>query len=318
MKNTPNEWSLIEEIRKKVQRNNSTTIVPLGDDGFVFKNQPGNSVICQDMMVEGTHFSLDYFKSSDVGHKALAVNLSDIAAMGGKPQFVQVSLALPYHLGQNWLNEFYQGMTELADQYGCEIVGGDLVRANNDLVIDVSVVGDCPSPLTRTGARAGDLLLTSGPLGLSHTGLLAFQNKLNHFEIAKQKHLRPTPRLDLVDMLIEHKDKVHAVMDCSDGLVNDVLRMAPEKKGFKIYSERLSLHPQTLLLADQLGHDSLDYALWGGEDFELLLAISPEDLTYFSNWLVLGQFIDSAGIFLENSAGLKEITEFKGWDHFSI
>ncbi len=95
MQNTPKEWALIQKIRYRVQRQNDHAIVPLGDDAFVFKNYPGYSVICQDMMVEDVHFNLDYFAAFDLGHKALAVNLSDVAAMGARPHFVQVSLALP-------------------------------------------------------------------------------------------------------------------------------------------------------------------------------------------------------------------------------
>ncbi|MGZ3774752.1 MAG: thiamine-phosphate kinase [Pseudobdellovibrionaceae bacterium] len=316
MKNTPKEWTLIDKIRYRVQRKNDHTIVPIGDDAFVFKNYPGYSVICQDMMVENVHFDLAYFSAEDLGYKALAVNLSDIAAMGGHPHFVQVSLAIPQKVPESWIEEFYIGMTRLADEYSCEVVGGDLSASPDKIVVDVSVHGSCEYPLTRKGVQKGDLLLCSGPLGLSHAGLRSFQMKVDGYEEAKLKHLRPVPRLDLVPKLIEKKEKVHALMDCSDGLINDSLLLTPENCGFHVFAENLPLHEQASLMALKLGVRPFDFALWGGEDYELLLAISPDDYDLFPDWHLVGQFTNDPGVFLTLAGGKEEITEFKGWQHF--
>lgn len=316
MQNTPKEWSLIEKIRSRVQRQNDHTVVPLGDDAFVFKNFPGYSVLCQDMLVEGTHFSLDYFTPFDLGWKSLAVNLSDMAAMGATPHFAHVSMALPKKLNDSWLDEFYKGMTELADASGTVIAGGDLTGTQDHVVIDVSLHGSCESPLTRKGTRPGDLLLSSGPLGLSFTGLQVLQKKLPAFESARRKHLRPQPRLDLVADLQKKHNKVHALMDCSDGLVNDALILKPQNGGVHLFAENLPLHPDTLQFAQSQNVNATDLALWGGEDFELLMAVSPDDYDFFQGWKMIGQFTAEPGVFLSTVDGLEEIKEFKGWQHF--
>ncbi|KHD87470.1 MAG: thiamine-monophosphate kinase [Bdellovibrio sp. ArHS] len=316
MRNTPKEWTLIDKIRHRVQRPNEHTVVPLGDDAFVFKNFPGYSVICQDMMVENVHFRLDYCSAEDLGYKALAVNLSDVSAMGARPHFVQVSLALPKKLTESWLDDFYKSMAQLADNTQCEIVGGDLTFSEDKLIIDVSVHGSCEKPLTRKGACVGDLLLSSGPLGLSYIGLLALQKNQPGFLAAKMKHRRPTPRLDLVPDLLERRFEVHAMMDCSDGLINDGLRMLPADAGLVLFKENLPLHADTLEWARLHHQDATDFVLWGGEDYELLIAISPDLYGHFSKWHLVGQFTEEKGVFLSDKHSKKEISEFKGWKHF--
>lgn len=316
MKNTPKEWALIQRIRTRVQRQNDHTIVGLGDDAFVFKNFPGYSVICQDMMVEDIHFQLDYFSPADLGYKALAINLSDIAAMAARPHFAQVSLALPKKINESWLDEFYEGMTELADKTSCEVAGGDMCGSPDKLVIDVSLHGSCESPVTRKGAQPGDLLLSSGPLGLSHTGLLALQKKKTGYDQAKLKHQRPSPRLDKVAEILQHRSHVHALMDCSDGLINDALQLCPQYGGLHLFAENIPVHAETRQLGEELGIKTEEFFLWGGEDFELLMAIPPDAYDLFPDWHLLGQFTPSLGLFLSYSDRLVEIPEFKGWQHF--
>lgn len=316
MQNTPKEWRLLQKIKSQVQRKNDHVIVPIGDDAFVFKNLPGYSVICQDMLVEDVHFKLDYFSAQDVGAKALAVNLSDIAAMGARPHFVHVSLALPEKMKESWLDGFYEGMAAMADSYGCEIVGGDLSKTSDKLVVDVNVHGSCEQPITRKGSVPGDLLLCSGPLGLAHTGLMAFIEKRDDFFVAKQKHLTPRPRLDLVDSLQKHRDKIHSLMDCSDGLINDALQLCGDTLGLHLFGDRLPLHQETLEISDINGLPPAEFALWGGEDYELLLSIPSSQRDFFPDWSVVGHFTSSPGIFLDHKDLSEEIREFKGWRHF--
>lgn len=318
MKNTPMEWSLIDKINFRVHREDANTVVPLGDDAFVFKNFPGYSVICQDMLMEDIHFDLSYFSAEDLGFKALAVNLSDIAAMGARPHYAQVSLALPERLTSSWLDDFYSSMSGLADEYGCRIVGGDLCGSKTGLVIDVSIHGSCETPLTRHGTKPGDLLLSSGPLGLSHTGLLALKNNLSGYEVAKRKHRRPSPRLDMQPLLQIKNKYVHGLIDCSDGLINDALRLCRDNLGFHIFAENLPLHEDTNKLALQLGTSPEDFALWGGEDYELLMTIDPDRYNEFSDWHLIGQVTSEPGVFLTGADHKTEISEFRGWQHFNF
>ncbi|UOF02829.1 thiamine-phosphate kinase [Bdellovibrio reynosensis] len=317
MQNTPKEWNLIDVIKYRVQRQNKNTVVPLGDDAFVFKNFPGYSVICQDMMVEDVHFKTDYCSAYSLGHKSLAVNLSDIAAMGARPHFIQCSLSLPAkYTTESWLDDFYKGMVALADEHGCEVIGGDLTASTDKISIDVSVYGSCEHPLTRKGVKSGDLLLSSGPLGLSYTGFLALNKNINGYEEAKKKHTQPLPRLDLVQTISQNHQKIHALMDCSDGLVNDSLQLIPENGGLHIFEESLPVHQETAQLAIDLGRSVTELVLWGGEDYELLMAIHPDDYSLFQDWKLIGQFTNSPGVFLTDSHAQKEIKEFKGWKHF--
>jgi thiamine-monophosphate kinase len=316
VRNTPMEWSRIQRIKSLVQRQSPHTVVGLGDDAFVFKNFPGYSVLAQDMMVENIHFRREYCSATDLGHKALAVNLSDLAAMGAQGHFAQVSLALPKNLTQSWLDDFYKGMTSLADQWNIEVVGGDLTASEKSIVIDVSVFGSTEKVFTRKGAKPGDLLLSSGPLGLSHAGMLALQKNIPNITQALSKHRRPTPRLDLVAALHTHAHEVHALMDCSDGLINDALQLCGDDLGLHLKFYDSHFHPEVLAVAEELEIKPSEFLLWGGEDYELLLVIPKSAQNLFTDWQVLGQFQTEAGVFLEEYGGTKEITDFKGWAHF--
>lgn len=316
MRNTPKEWSRIQRIKSLVQRQNPHTVVGLGDDAFVFKNFPGYSVLAQDMMVENIHFRREYCSATDVGHKALAVNLSDLAAMGAQPHFAQVSLSLPKNLTESWLDDFYKGMTTLADKWNVEIIGGDLTAAEITITIDVSVFGSAEKVFTRKGVQAGDLLLSSGPLGLSHTGLLSLKKEWGNTPQACEKHRRPLPRLDLLKQLHEHSHEVHALMDCSDGLVNDALQLCGEELGLHLNFYDSHFHPEVVSIAEKMEIKPSEFLLWGGEDYELLLAIPEQSKNLFPEWQILGHFHREAGIFLQEYNTVKEITDFKGWTHF--
>ena len=267
------------------------------------------------MMVEDVHFRLDFSSAFDLGHKALAVNLSDLAAMGATPHFAQVSLALPEELTHSWLDEFYQGMTTLGDRFNVEIVGGDLSTSPRGVVVDVSVYGSCEVPLTRKNAQVGDLLLASGPLGLSATGLTALtEDRKADFPEAVTRHLRPEPRLDLLADLQKNTNRIHALMDCSDGLVNDALILSREKLGIHFFFFFFPLHDETHRMATL--RKAHEYALWGGEDYELLIAVSANDRHFFPNWSEVGQFTQSPGAYLLHGDAKEEIPSFKGWKHF--
>lgn len=313
MQNTPREWKLLQQIKNKVQRQHSNTIVGIGDDAFVFKNFPGNSVICQDMMIEGTHFDRAYFGAADLGHKALAVNLSDMAAMGARPHFVQVSLGFPENLNESWLDQFYQGMCDLADRHGCEIVGGDLCKSPL-LMIDVSVVGSTENPLRRAGTQANDVLLASGSLGLSHVGYWALKNQKSGFHQSKQKHLRPAPRLDLLNELQDKHSYISAVMDCSDGLINDALQLSG---GLGLVIEEIELqHSEIVSMADEEKISPSEIYLWGGEDYELLISVPQKHLHHFPSWKRLGVWQKEPDFYLRTASGKIKIESFEGWAHF--
>jgi thiamine-monophosphate kinase len=329
MRDAPRELKLIEVIKNLVQRHHPKSLIPLGDDAFAFKSFSASTVIAQDMMIEGVHFEMTYFKPGDLGYKSLAVSLSDLAAMGAEPHFAQVSLAIPTSVDEAWVIQYYTGMTELADEFGIEIVGGDLCRSPGPIVIDVSVVGECEGPFTRKGAQAGDWLAVTGPLGLSHAGMLALQKELYIFAEGTQKHLRPKPRFDVARLLKRHQlgpDTIHAMMDCSDGLVNDVMHLTRNLElGVELKEKDLPIEADSQGFAVSLHQKALDWALWGGEDYELLLAFPPnkkDELKYIfeadnRDLFLIGNFNDAGQITLQTADGeIQTLDQFKGWSHF--
>lgn len=329
MQNTPREHLLVQKLKKILTRDHPNTVISLGDDAFVYKSFAGNTVIAQDMMVEDVHYKTSTFSAGDLGFKALAVNLSDLAAMGAKPHFAQVSLALPADVSEEWILNFYSGMVELADQYKVEIVGGDLSRSPGPIVVDVSVTGEVNESFSRSGAQSGDLLAVTGPLGLSHTGRMALEKELYIYAESTQKHLRPKPRLDVAALLQQHqlgRDSIHALMDCSDGLINDVLHLTRQKElGLELREEDIPIDSDTLGMAASLNQKALDWAFWGGEDYELLIAFpknKKDELKYIFesadlDLFLIGEFNDTKSISLKTSSGdVEEIREFKGWSHF--
>jgi thiamine-monophosphate kinase len=211
-----------------------------------------------------------------------------------------------------------------------EIVGGDLNQSPGPVVIDVSLVGEVSQSFRRSGAQAGDWLAVTGPLGLSHTGRMALEKELYIYAEATQKHLRPQPRMDVVTLLRQHQltsKTIHALMDCSDGLINDLLHLTRNcELGVELKEEDLPLASDTEALARSLNKKPLDWALWGGEDYELLMAFPPnkkDEMKYIFesadlDLFLIGKFNDSGKITLATHHGkVEEIMEFKGWTHFS-
>lgn len=311
MKHLPKEWDLISGIQNIVRRDKADTLIPIGDDAFAALAPRQPIVMAQDMMIEDVHFDLQFSSAADLGYKALAVNLSDLAAMGATPRWAQVSLGITQKQNKpdnSWLDEFYRGMTELADRFDVEIVGGDLCQSPKALVIDVSVFGEAAHPISRKGARIDDYLLCSGPLGLAAQGLESLRScKVATMSI--QKHLRPQPRLDLLSQLQTHANKIHALIDISDGLISESLHLTRKLEiGLDLWVGSIPIHPEV---------EDLKKALWGGEDYELLMAIPEESLALFKDWIVLGKFVESPEITLCLDDGKRQvIDEFIGWRHF--
>ncbi|MES3036911.1 MAG: thiamine-phosphate kinase, partial [Bdellovibrionota bacterium] len=158
-----------------IRRDHPKTIVPVGDDGFVYQSFSANTAIVQDMSIEGVHFRRNWSSPEDIGWKCLAVNLSDLASLGAKPNFAQVSLAVPKNTKDEDILGFYRGMLKLADQWKMEIVGGDLCSSPGPWIVDVSCIGEVSHPLGRSRAESGDEVYVTGSLGLSSLGLSLLQ-----------------------------------------------------------------------------------------------------------------------------------------------
>lgn len=259
------ERDLIERIRRKLEPQPKAGIaLGIGDDCAIFRPRGARAdlLFTTDLLIEGVHFRHDTHRASDVGWKALARGLSDVAAMGGEPRFFLLSLALPLWAGKAWVDGFYRGLLLLAGRSGVTLAGGDLARSAT-LTCDIVVCGSVPraTALRRDGARAGDSIYVSGRLGGSALGLA--QAVRSRTGAALRRHLRPQPRLALGRFLRERL-KASAAMDLSDGLSIDLARLC------------LASSVCAAIEAPPRFHGAnLEQALHGGEDYELLFTVAP-------------------------------------------
>ena len=267
----------------------------IGNDAAAFHD---GLVVTQDMLVEGVHFRFDWTSWRDLGYKAAAVNLSDLAAMGATPEALLVSLALPPVARADDVFQLYHGLGET----GFPVVGGD-TTASDVVFVGVTAVGHSPRVPGRAGARPGDALVVTGPLGGAAAGLHALQEGRSGFDELVRMHLRPPYRLDASRELAP---VAHALIDLSDGIASDALRLA-EQSGC-----RLVIELEKLPLAPRIG-ELTDTPFWTmGEDYELLAALAPRDAQRFA-FSVVGRCEEGSGVSLLLRG---EPFEATGWDHF--
>lgn len=263
------ERALIERIRARIPPSPPFVVIGIGDDAAVVEPVRNSlEVITTDSLVEGVHFDLAFVGPSDIGHKALAVNLSDVAAMGAVPRLALLSLVLPPAWPVAHVDALVDGMLALASRSRVSLVGGNIARSPGPLVVDVTVTGAVHRRrvLTRAGARAGDELYVTGSLGGAAAGLRALRDDYKNVTSAAQRYLRPEPRVRF-GMLLGRNHVARACIDLSDGLADGV-RQIGESSGFgaMIDAGALPIEPGA----------SLCEALTGGEDYELLFAVSPK------------------------------------------
>lgn len=256
--------------------------VGIGDDCAVIPWQHETSLlVTTDMLIEDIHFLRKRILPQDLGYKSLAVNLSDIAAMGGKPSSAYLSLGIPPDIEVEWLDEFFVGLSELAQRWEVKLLGGDTTRSPGPLVINVAVLGQMENQHIkyRFGAQTGDIIAVTGHLGDSAGGLMILleDRPLDEDALALlQIHHRPSPGLAEGAWLARF-DAVHAMMDVSDGIDSDLQRIMERSRcGARIFLEQLPLSAELRRAAARYNWKALELAAAGGEDYCLLVAIAPE------------------------------------------
>jgi thiamine-monophosphate kinase len=257
------EFGLIRRIRQRVHTGASTSIA-IGDDCAALKFAPDREVlVTTDMLMDGRHFVLAEVGAEAVGRKALGVNLSDIAAMAGVPIAAVVALALPRMDGAVIADGLMDGMLPMAESFGLSLVGGDTNAWDGPLVITVTILGQTTErgPLRRSGARPGDVILVTGPLGGSLLG----------------RHLSPTPRIHEA-LALAKADTIHAMIDISDGLAADLGHILEESGdlGAVLDAASIPISPDAVTMSHHDDRTTLDHALHDGEDFELCLTVPPD------------------------------------------
>lgn len=274
------EFEFINWLRSQTVNHSINLIAGIGDDAAIFSSPPNQeTLISTDLLAEDIHFKLDFTPANLLGHKTLAVNLSDIAAMGGEAQYFLLSISRPKTLSDSFLTELLTGMLELAQTHQVTLIGGDTSASSDKLFLNLTILGKCQSgkAIRRSGAKAGDEVYITGQIGASALGLELLQqgkrlgdNNLTDIENrALLAHLKPTPRLTFGKAL-GTENIATAMIDISDGLSSDLGHICEESNvGAKIDLNFLPIFSTA----------SLNQALNGGEDYELLFTVSPENST---------------------------------------
>jgi len=278
------EDRLVARLRELAGAAAGDVVVGPGDDAAAVRLPGGRlALLACDMMVEDVHFRRDWATPHQIGWKAAAQNLSDIAAMGGEPAFIVASIAAGGDISADVLEGIARGLAQAAGDYGASLVGGDLVGSPGPVVVDVAVLGWVESDLLlrRRGARPGDVVLVTGALGASAAGLAARQrgeagDSIPGLPRALQAHHQPRPRV-AEGRAIAAARSATAMMDLSDGLAQDLPRLCAESEvGARISAGLVPIDPACRAVANHFGEDALTWALSGGEDYELLVTCPPD------------------------------------------
>jgi thiamine-monophosphate kinase len=326
------ENSLVRQLKARYSLKGPQIEAGIGDDAAVIRPRGAREfwLITTDMLVESVDFFRQWTTPRQLGRKAIAVNLSDLAAMGACPRFFTVSLAIPSGIPGSWILRFHEGMAERADSSGAFLVGGDLSSTEENIVISVAALGESRNRkvLYRSGGKPGDLLYVTGTLGGSAAGLKLLQDPAlkgagKSWKNALQAQLDPEPRCD-AGLWLAQSGLVNCMMDLSDGLSADLPRLcAASEVGAEVWVQSLPLATESA----RWNLDPVDLALHGGEDYELLFAVPRSksgilEKTYpatFPRITRIGEMNqDSEKVWLvdQKSGHGRRLLRNRGWDHF--
>ena len=276
------EFEFIHTIQKRFGFVRSPIVLGIGDDAAVLRPTPNDDfLVSTDLLTEGIHFNLKLHSFKEIGYRAAVANLSDIAAMGGIPQALLVGVAIPPRSSRKSLTNLYDGLMKPCREHGVALIGGDTSRSCSGLFLSITVLGKIRhgQSLTRSGAKVSDHIYVTGTLGDSSAGLRLLkqlrrsrrghQKKKSEVKLA-QRHLRPIPRLVIGHKLVQH-NLAHAAIDLSDGLSGDLRHLCTASHvGAEVWAKHLPISPECRKFAHDHGELPLDFAMGGGEDFELL------------------------------------------------
>ena len=285
------EFGLIARLRERLAAKASVPglVLGLGDDAAALRLSPEKlALFTCDALVEGVHFRREWMSPEQLGWKALAQNVSDIAAMGGEPRFALVTAALPSALPVEFVDHLYTGLERAGQEYGVELAGGDTVGTPGPVMISIALLGEVAPGrlLRRAGARPGDAILITGEVGAAAAGLALLEaghrpdsaSLEAELKAAISAHLEPRARLREGQLLAE-AGLLSAMIDLSDGIADDLARICEENRvGARVQTPQLPIAAGCRRAAEVLGKDPLEFALCGGEDYELLFTCPQERL----------------------------------------
>ncbi len=312
----PSEQEILKLIRKLTP--NSTKF--LSDDAAIIEK---SLVVTTDTLVENTHFTLKTYTPKEIGYKAIAVNLSDIAAMGAKPLYALVALSLPKSIKLPWIQDLYKGFIGCSKKYKIQIIGGNLTRAK-EINISITLIGKTSSIniAKRSNAKPGDIVFVTNTFGDSTCGLLLLNNhKLKDTRLAQsliKNHKLPNPQINLGQKIVKFSKRA-ALMDASDGLADCILQISKESNVKIIIDEdKIPISNNTKLATQLLNKDPLDLALYGGEDYQLVGTMSLNDIRKIKGLKVVGKVFKGQGSFIHKQNGaILKINPSNIFKHFS-
>jgi len=277
------EFGFIDKISRGCLIRPDNIVRAIGDDAAAFKVEADQlMLVTTDLLVERVHFLRDATSGFNLGYKSLAVNLSDIAAMGGSAGEAFVSIAIPADCPIEYLEDLYQGMKSLAAEFSVNILGGDTTISKTDLIINIAVTGTVQNSaiLLRNAAQVGDVIYSTGFLGDSRAGLHLILNEIaadsSALKSLLKAHILPKPYLREGRFLAAN-DNVHAAIDVSDGLSSDLGHIVNESRvGARLYACRIPISPHLKTFCSRFAFDPIEFALAGGEDYTLLCTVAPD------------------------------------------
>ncbi len=316
------EKELILAIRKDFSRPEEDLILGIGDDAAAVKVGKKYLLLTKDLLIEGIHFISSLHPPYFLGRKSMSVNLSDIAAMGGKPRYALLGLGLPSRTPPRWLDEYFSGFKSLCRESGVILVGGD-VSQSKKVVISVTLVGQGKNIIQRKGAKPGDFIFVSGELGNARQGLLLLKRGFKLGDNQRADHLLkafldPVPRLALAQELSRFR-LASSMIDISDGLSVDLLHLCEESGcGAVVEKEKLPLSKELRFWQKRF----YEFGLHGGEDYELLFSVPPKKMDLISRLMkkykisCIGKMIREKNLYLLDHRGIKKPLEIRGYQHF--
>lgn len=328
------ELDVIESIRKWSDAQNPLLSLGIGDDCAIFaKDEHHDWIVSTDLLVENVHFDRRWHPPELLGRKSLAVNLSDIAAMAGKPIFILMSIALSQHIDNDWLHLFLKGFSDLAREHSCVLIGGDTC-AGPIVTVSVTVLGTVPrgKAILRSGAGVGDIVYVSGFLGSAAAGLHICQHENTYPDLIEhnrwnelvQCHLNPHCEIEYAQQLAV-TGAISAMQDISDGIATDLGHICKQSGiGARIFADKIPAHPQLVQYCTERKLDPLDFQLKGGEDCQLVFTVKKEFLEGFERKIVeksgrrpwrIGEIVAGNDVILIDDSGHETTITFQGYEH---
>jgi thiamine-monophosphate kinase len=333
---TLGEFGLIQHLTKNIEIHQASTIVGVGDDAAVIDHFGKQTVLSNDLLIEGVHFDLMYTPLKHLGYKTVVVNVSDICAMNATPTQILIGLGFSNRFSVEALDEFYEGVYAACSYYGVDLVGGDTCTSQKGFIISCTAVGEV-SPdkyVKRNGAHKGELLCVTGDLGAAYLGLTLLEREKKIFlenpkiqpDLEGEKYivgriLKPEARKDIIDFFAEKNILPTSMIDLSDGLSSEILHLCKQSNvGCVLYEEKIPIGEDTKMAAFKFNLDPTACALSGGEDYELLFTVKQDDYELISQnkeISIIGYITDEeAGAHIHTKGGNKFPITAQGWNAF--